>query len=368
MALFTDVKKLISSLDPAAAFRPKKPGKRPELNLVFLGAGVVGGSVGAWIAEHYDTIRFLDQGDVARALKEKRITTYWQEQPDKRTTVSVQVIDSLDDAADADVIVLGVKNYSLEGVARAIQAKMGDRPIIVAMQNGMENQQVLPKYFSKVIYCVVSYNAWIDEPGLIGYQKKGPLHFGTLENELQTEMEDIAEIFNLGVETHITHNIADAVHCKLIINLTNSLTTLIGLKYREISDRALFQKLLTNLTWEGVIIAKAAGYSESKLGGMPPWSTIWVGSHLPRLITKGIFEKNVSKMVVSSMAQDIIQRGGKDSELESINGYILQLAKKHNVPAPYNQAIYDLTRQEFARKKFEPLDVKEVWEYVKARL
>jgi ketopantoate reductase len=93
-----------------------------------------------------------------------------------------------------------------------------------------------------------------------------------------------------------------------------------------------------------------------------------MGSHLPRAISKGLFEKNVKKMVISSMAQDIIQRGSHDSELESINGYILELAKKHNIPAPFNQAIYDLSKQEFAKEKFEPLDVEEVWNYVKTRL
>jgi hypothetical protein len=142
---------------------------------------------------------------------------------------------------------------------------------------------------------VVSYNAWTDEQGAIGYQKKGPLHFGTLQNELQTEMEDLAAVFNRGVETHITHHIGDAAHCKLVINLTNSLTTLIGLNIKEISDQALFQKLLTNLTWEGVTVIRAAGYKESKLGGMPPWRLFWSGSHLPRAITKGMFEKNVKK-------------------------------------------------------------------------
>jgi 2-dehydropantoate 2-reductase len=368
MSLITDAKKLIDSLDPASLVREKKQGARPDLKIVFLGAGVVGGTVGAWIAEHYDNVFFLDQGKVAESLKQNGITTYLGSEPDSKTTVSLKVIDDLDQALDADVIVLGVKNYSLETVAKLIKKKMGDRPVIVGMQNGLENQEVLPKYFSKVIYCIVSFNAWMDELGVIGYQKKGPLHLGTLQNELQTEMEDIAAIFNLGVETHITHKIGDAAHCKLVINLTNSLTTLVGLNFREIDDRALFQKLLSNLTWEGVQIVKAAGYSESKLGGMPPWALMWAGSHLPRLITKNLFEKNVKKMVVSSMAQDIIQRGSTDSELESINGYILKLAEKNSVPAPFNRAIYELAKQKFSEGSFEPMDIKDVWAFVKPRL
>lgn len=368
MSIVKDAVKLAGSLDLTAPLQKSGKETRPDLKIVFLGAGVIGGTVGAWVAEHADNVYFLDRGEVAERLEEKGITTYWKEEPAKKTTVKVNVIADLDEVPDADVIVIGVKNYSLEAVSKVIQSKMGDRPVIVGMQNGLENQKILPRYFSKVIYCVVSYNAWTDEQGAIGYQKKGPLHFGTLQNELQTEMEDLAAVFNRGVETHITHHIGDAAHCKLVINLTNSLTTLIGLNIKEISDQALFQKLLTNLTWEGVTIIRAAGYKESKLGGMPPWRLIWSGSHLPRAITKGMFEKNVKKMVVSSMAQDVMQRGSGDSELESINGYILDLAKKQGVRAPYNQAIYDLAKQEFAKHPFEPMDVKDVWAFVKPKL
>ncbi len=367
MPLANDAKKLIRSIDPFALIPPKRPMRLQDLKIVFFGAGVVGGSVGAWVAEHHENVFFIDQGEVAEALKANGITTYLDDNPDEKTNVKVNIAEKLDDVKDADVIVIGVKNYSLENVAKMIKKKTGDRPIIVAMQNGLDNQRILPKYFSKVIYCVVSYNAWMDEPGVIGYQKKGPLHFGALHNELATEMADIAAIFSQGVDTHVTHKIADAAHCKLVINLTNSLTTLIGMGFREISDQALFQKLLTNLTWEGVRIIKAAGYKEVRLGGMPPWILLWSGAKLPRAVTKKMFARNVKKMVVSSMAQDIIQRGGKDSELESINGYILELAQKHGVAAPYNEAVYELAKREFSKKKFIPLDVAEVWEFVNKR-
>ena len=95
---------------------------------------------------------------------------------------------------------------------------------------------------------------------------------------------------------------------------------------------------------------------------------IWVGATLPRIITKGIFEKNVKKMVLSSMAQDIIQRGGSDSELESINGYLLGLADRHGVEAPFNRTVYELCVREFGKPGFEPLEMEAVWAAVKEKL
>ena len=341
---------------------------RDDLKLVFVGAGVIGGSVGSWIAQHHAETYFLDVGPVADAIRANGITTYPGDAPDRKQTVRVRVIDDLAEVQDADVVVLGVKNYSLEAVCRMVKEKLDDRPVIVGMQNGIANQRILPAHFTQVVYCVVSYNAWMDAPGVIGYQKKGPLHLGTIGGERGEALERIAAVFNRGVETEVTDRIQDAVHSKIVLNLTNSLTTLLGLGVRPIPNRALFQRLLSNMLWEGVTIVKAAGYRESKLGGMPSWTLLWLSAKLPRVITRTLFEKNVKKMVLSSMAQDVIKRKSKATELDTINGYVLELADRHGVPAPYNRAIYDLSVREFARDDFQPLEAEAVWDAVQLRL
>jgi len=342
--------------------------EQKNLKLVFFGAGAIGGSVGGWIAPHHQNLVFYDQGQVALALKEKGLTLYCGDEPGKKQSVKAKVIDDLSQARDAEVVVISVKNYSLEPVAKQIKDKLGDRAIIVSLANGAINQKILPKYFSRIIYCVIAYNAWTDQPGMVGYQKKGPLIFGTPDNSLQEEMKAVAELFNLGVETIITDHLQDAVHCKIVINLANSATTLLGHGFRQISAPDLFQDILTNLVYEGVQIIKAAGFKECRLGGMPSWNILWIARHLPKFVSRPIFQKNVRKMVISSMAQDVIQRKTKENELESLNGYIIQLADQAGIKAPYNRAIYQLCKKEFAQPDFQPMDVKEVWEKIKAKV
>ena len=79
-----------------------------------------------------------------------------------------------------------MKNYSLVDAAEQIKYQCGDKPIIVSMANGRINQEISPKYFSKVIYCVVLHNAWRDieyiekeNKLIVGSQKRGPLLIGT---------------------------------------------------------------------------------------------------------------------------------------------------------------------------------------------
>jgi len=340
-----------------------------DLKVAFFGTGAIGASVGGWVAPFHEETYFLDQGKVFDALKTGGITLYQGDRKAQTTeNVPVKVIADLQELKSMDVIVIGVKNYSLEAVARLIKAHARDDVIIVSMANGIDNQAILPQYFSRVIYCIVSYNAWMDHPVTVGYQKRGPLVLGTPDNSLLSEMNAIADIFGQGVETVITPHLQDAVHSKIVVNLTNSLTTLVGHGFTEISDFDTFQKLLSNTLYEGVRVVKAAGYKECKLGGMPPWVLMKAGALLPRSLTRPLFKKNVAKMVMSSMSQDIIQRGGTDSELESLTGYILKLARQNRVKAPYNEAIYELGKERFGKPGFVPMDVHEVWAKVQQKL
>jgi 2-dehydropantoate 2-reductase len=353
------------SLDDEASM--KLPGK--DLKIAFFGTGAIGASVGGWVAPSHGETYFFDQGKILEALKSGGITLYQGDRKgETRTQVPVKVMEDIRELKTMDVVVVGVKNFSLEGVAQLIKANTKEDVIIVSMANGTDNQAILPKYFSKVIYCIVSYNAWMDEPVTVGYQKRGPLVLGTPDNGLQTEMNAVAEIFGQGVETVITDHLQDAVHSKIVVNLTNPVTTLVGHGFREISDFGVFQKILSNTLYEGVKIVKAAGFKECKLGGMPPWILIQLSAKLPGVLTRPLFRKNVKKMVMSSMSQDIIQRGGTDSELESLAGYILRLARQNRVHAPYNEAIHELCAERFGKPGFSPMDVREVWARVREKL
>jgi len=340
-----------------------------DLKMAFFGTGPIGASVGGWVAPFHKETYFLDQGKILDALKTGGIRLYQGDKKEKTmTTVPVKVMEDLSELKTMDVIVICVKNYSLEAVAQLIKANAKDDVIIVSMANGTDNQTILPKYFSKVIYCIVGYNAWMDHPVTVGYQKKGPLVLGTPDNTLRTEMNTLAEIFNQGVETVVTDHLQDAVHSKIVVNLTNSLTTLVGQGFKEISDLDAFQRLLTNTLYEGIRVVKAAGYKECKLGGMPSWTTIKASALLPRFLTRPLFKKNVAKMVMSSMSQDIIQRGGTSSEIDSLTGYILKLARQNRVNAPYNETIYELGKERFSKPGFVTMDVKELWAEVQKKL
>lgn len=337
-------------------------------NIVIFGAGAIGSTIGGWLAPYHDSLYFLDQGVVLEKLNKDGLQLFQSDCPEKKENIRIKTIKNLNELEKVDVIFLVVKNYSLDFVSQLIVKSVGKEVLIVALQNGVENQKILPKYFSNIIFGVIGYNAWMEKPGIYGYQKKGPIVLGTLRpDELVKEKLAIKILMNKAVETIITNDIQSAAHSKMVINLANSLTTLVGHGYRELSSLKLMQKILSRMTYEGIQIIKAAGINEYKIKGMPSWFLITASAQLPSFLTRAIFKKNLKKMVLSSMAQDVLQNKNGQSELETINGHLLKMAKKYQVNAPYNQKIYNLCSNQFSKSDFRPVDIQEVWETIKEK-
>ena len=343
-------------------YNPEKPIK--DWKIAVFGTGAIGATVGAWLSEIHRNIVFIDQGEVARALKEEGISLYHGDSPRDMKNYEAKLASDLSEIADADLVITAVKNYSLGKVAELIRNRCGDHTVILSLANGIENQRILPEYFSRVIYGVVSYNAWMDKPVTVGYQKKGPLIIGTPDNSGMELMKKLAEYFSPGVETVATDELQAAAHSKIVINLTNAVTTLIGHGYRDGIDQNLFQRILPNTLYEGVRVLDAAGIPECRLGGMPSWGKLKAGATLPLFLTRGLFRRNVAKMQRSSMSQDIIGRHAGVSELESLTGYIIKLAEKNGVDVPFNRTIYRLCKERFAMKEFEPMQIEDVWKEI----
>ena len=331
-----------------------------EAKVLMVGAGAIGASVAAWIAAEGVDLTVLDVGEIAAALRASGITTYEiGDAARTRRTIQVRVAEAAGECADADIVVLAVKNYSLAAAARQLREQLGDRAIVVSMANGRENQEILPKFFSRVIYCVVGYNARRDQPVVVGYQRKGPLLIGTPDNSLGAELRLVQEVLARGCPTRIVDRLQDAVHTKIVINLTNALDALVGRGYRPLSSFPVYQRLLSQTLWEGVRVVRAAGFHEYRIADMPSFAQVRMSALLPGWLTRPLFRRKLRALVMASMTQDVALRGAVHTELESITGYLVRLAAKVGVAIPYNEAIYRLGRERF-HPGYEPLRCEDV--------
>ncbi|MBY9014178.1 MAG: ketopantoate reductase family protein [Candidatus Lokiarchaeota archaeon] len=335
--------------------------------IVIYGAGAIGATIGGWLSSHYDKIYLLARGENARVIKTKGLVIY-ENTLENKNVIKVNIIEDLNELEKIDVVIIAVKNYDLEEVAKDIYAKVGDKPLVIALQNGVENQKILPKYFSKIIYGVIILSAWRDEPGIYGYNIKGYVIIGTLTNSLQAEMKTIKYSFIRGFKFKISQNIQDAIHTKLIFNLSNSIITLINHTEIDKKSVSILGHIYYNTLVEGISIFEAAGFKEHRLPGLIPWNVL-------KKTVQGSDEKSgimlINRLEASgpnSMTQDIIMRQKTQSELEHLNGYIVNLAKNWGISAPYNNTIYELCKSQFQKKPYEQLKADTVWNHIQQKL
>ena len=325
-----------------------------------VGAGAIGSSIAGWVAPHYENLWLLARGESADAIRAEGLRFYLKGQEASTAPVKVKVIESLGEIESPDAVLVAVKNYDLKSTAKMLRKELGThQPVVVGLQNGVENQQVLPKYFDKVAYGVVCFNAWRDGPGRVGHQKHGYVIVGTPNNTLMPEQQQIASILRLGLECRVTDRLEDAVHCKLAVNLTNALNALIGADKCPVTDPSATAKLSSKLIWEGIKVLKAAGFREHELGSISSWNTIRAGTMLPNSLLKILYRFRVKEDLGLNSTQQDVFAGKSVTELDSLNGYMLSLAKKTGVSMPINQAVYEIAKERFG-KKFEPICEKEL--------
>ena len=138
-----------------------------KLTIVVYGAGAIGSTLAGWLFPHINNLYLLARGDNAKFMKKKGLILYHGEN-DNPEPIPIKIIEDLGELSNIDIVLIAVKNYDLEQVSKDIVEKVGDKAIIVGLQNGMENQSILPKYFSKIIYGVIVMSAWRDKPGIFG--------------------------------------------------------------------------------------------------------------------------------------------------------------------------------------------------------
>ena len=332
-----------------------------QSSVAIVGAGAIGATVGGWLVEAGIPVTFVARPGSADLLNRQGLRLYAHGRKGKARTVPVLAVADATAIGRVDWLVLAVKNYDLEAVACDIRAKVPGDPTVIALQNGVENQAILPKHFSRVVYGVVRYNAWRDAANEFGYERQGPILLGVLEPSLGDERDRAVRLFAAAFECRAEQHIADAAKCKMVLNLTNSITMLVGFGLRDIEDYDAFSRSVSRVMYEGMQILRKAGVHEVSLDRGATWRNITAARILPGCITSRILRNGMKDMHITSMGQDVYLTNRGATELESLNGYFVRLAESIGCDARYNKALYKITKDWLAQPGKRPMHERELW-------
>ena len=334
-------------------------------NVVVVGAGAIGLSLTGWLVPSVANLHLLARGNNLAELKSKGVQLC---QVGKETkTCPVNIIASLDEIPPPDIILLTVKNYDLEAAAKMLRQQLGaEEPIVVSLQNGVENQRIVPKYFSRALFGVICYNAWREGSAVVKFVKPGHVVIGALTDDRASDLQTVASVLSPSLRCYVTDHLQDAVHCKLAINLINGLMALVGFRKRSIESEKILVHMTTRLLAEGVEVVQTAGFMEQDLGVMPSWHEIEMAVDMPESVENPLYDFIINRCGPTSMTQDVFS-GKENTELASLNGYMLQLASRVGVSTPISQAIYEIAKERL-RPGFTPIDEGDLWEMINNRI
>ncbi|MDA0306705.1 MAG: 2-dehydropantoate 2-reductase [Proteobacteria bacterium] len=313
------------------------------MKICVIGAGAIGGMMGAKLALSGQDVSVIDQGQNLQAIQENGLKLIWEDGTEYVADVSMAT-DKVADVGEQDLIILGLKAHYLEQVAKEIPKITGPDTMIVTVQNGIpwwyfhnhggpfEGQRlesldpdgVLGKHIDgdKIIGCVVYPAATVEQPGVIRHVEGDRFPIGELdgsESERVLKLQGVLE--KAGFRSRVLDDIRSEIWLKAWGNLSfNPISALTHATLIDICQFAETRKLAEQMMREAQEIAEKLGITfrhtiEKRIAGAEG-----VGSHK------------------TSMLQDV--EAGRSLETEALIGAILELGQLTETPAPSIQAVY----------------------------
>jgi 2-dehydropantoate 2-reductase len=253
--------------------------------------------------------------------------------------VRPEATDNPERLKSSDVFIVFVKSTATETAAATFKPVAGPDTIVITLQNGLGNEEILKKYFgsAQTAAGVTSQGATFAGPGHIKHAGSGPTHLCMSDKNNAKLKPFISELKKAGFEAGAEENIESLVWSKLIINVgINALTALTGMKNGRLLNYSGTKEIMKDLVTEAVGVARAM---EIRLTYDNPLEMVY-----------SVAEKTALNR--SSMLQDFDR--GSATEIDFINAAIVREADRLGMPVPVNRTISALVKTiDLGRKNAE---------------
>ena len=324
-----------------------------EKTIVIAGAGSIGCYVGGCLALAGRKVVFLARPRIAQALLGGGLRVTDLDGRDRSIRPVSVTADPAAALANADVVLVTVKNGATEDMAVLIAAHTRGDVVVVSLQNGVGNADRLRVGLGSrpVLAGMVPFNVVQSAEGESPLQVHRASEGKVMIEDGTAGLAGLLDVEGLGAETHA--DMKAVQWGKLLINLNNALVALSGLPLAsELADRR-WRLILAGQIDEALAAMKASHIAPARIGGLRP-------GLLPKLLRlpDWLFRRVARRMLAidpqarSSMWDDL-QRG-RPTEIGDLQGTVLSLAEKAGTPAPLLKRVTALVRQAEREKRGSP--------------
>jgi 2-dehydropantoate 2-reductase len=301
-------------------------------HIAVVGAGAVGSFYGAMLAQAGHRVTLIGRPAHVQAISRNGLKL---DLATSSTTEIIQIEASteLSSLHTADLVLFCVKSTDSASVALQIAPYLSPNALMMSLQNGVENSNLIAQQVANVVIpCVVYVATEIPAPGCVKHHGRGDLVIGTMQSsrlsDPQKTLQAIVELFaSAQVSVQISTNVMAELWSKLMINCAfNAISGLAQIQYGKLAALEPVRSTQTALVKEVIAVAKADGIHLSETLALQAVEQISV--------TMGSQK--------SSTAQDMAR--SKPSEIDHLNGFIVRRGMALGVATPVNQALFALVK------------------------
>jgi len=280
------------------------------MEVIIYGSGAVGSTLGALLHKHAKVTLIGEKHHITQ-INQNNLQISGQVEK----TINIPAAATIDHIPKNTVIFLTTKIYDLEPALKILSKKVQEDTIVIPLQNSLDIKKKVQEFLpnTTILRGLTTLGSTFLEPGKIIYNDKGELF---LENKASN---DLINLCKKVMPTKTISNILEMEWKKLIFNcITNPLTALLNIPNKDLSSPGIVE-IQEKLYEECLEVAKAEGmtFQEDLLSTCNSYMA--------------------SSDNLSSMLQDIMKK--KKTEIDYLNGLIVEKAKKHGISSPYNNAI-----------------------------
>lgn len=235
-----------------------------------------------------------------------------------------------------DMIIVTVKSFVTEEIARDIAPLVGDKTFVFLLQNGYGNFEAAAKSIAedKLLLGRVIFGAETLAPG----ESKvtviaDDVIIGSPKNLINSEvLEEFAEIFRKAlIPTKASLEIMKYIWGKIIYNSAlNSLGSIFEVSYGELAQEPVTRDLMNKIIGEIFDLLRARNISM-----FWPDAETYLANFYEKLIPP-------TSAHHASMLQDI--QNGRRTEIEALNGAVVKLAHESRLSVPVNEIIVAMVK------------------------
>jgi len=286
--------------------------------VIVIGAGAIGSYYGALLSKRSDVL-LVGRRPHVEAINSKGLVLSGETEG----LFNMKATTKVDEVLPSSLILLTTKAYDSEEAISSIKDRLGKNVTIVVLQNGLGNEEIVKEVVgdkTEVVRALTTSGVEFAEPGRITVKLVGETTLGRVETS-----ERIAELFNsCGLKTQLSDNMPLELWSKLAMNcVINPLSAILGVPDKEIAANSL-SILRRRIVEECIGVGRAEG-AKLDMG------------ILDRL--EGVIPTYEN---YSSMCQDLMK--GKRTEIDFLNGKVVEVGRRHGIPTPVNETITSLIK------------------------